>query len=1232
MRQRGNLWTIFAALLVTLSLLPSAGLAAPRQSAPAALPILSSASSAGESPAAEGAPTRLLASTETEIAFEVNVPWEQLVVAAAEDAPYVRLSLPGYAAASQAGAPELPFLVELIGIPLGVTLAVRVEPGAEHTLALTAPVVPAAAQSVQWDPAARRAAPLRGLSGSLPQPLSALHEDPEIYGSPDAYPGTLAEVAGTGMLRQQRVAGIALYPVQYRPAAGVLTLYASLRVTVAFAPADRVEAVLLPAAVESPQYEQVYRASLLNYESARPWRQRVPAQASASGSGSDAAAWSPPVPGWRVKVRADGLYRLTYADLQASGLPVDDLDPATLQLFQLGQEVAVEVAGEADGSFDPGDSLLFYGRALDSKYTWDNVYWLTYGGAAGLRISARDGTPGSAETPASYPALRHMEENVDYITDMPGDEALERFLWDWLYPPSRPSWSHTFSLAAPYVGSGTATLTVAMQGFLSYPVDPDHHAQVYLNGTLVQDAWWDGIAWLIEEVPFDRALLAAGDNTITVAAPNDTGAGADGINLDWAELRFANTFLAEGDELAFTYDVAGDWQFRVEGFSTDQLVVYDVSDPGAPVRIEGVSAVPSGAGYAALFEEAIAGPTGYWVAATGTCRSAEAIEQDTPSDLQAADNGADYVVVTHAAFEEQAGTLAGYRASQGLRAVTVDVQDVYDEFGYGIVGAVPIHDFLAYAYDHWQAPAPSFVVLLGDGHFDPKDHYAIGETSYLPPYLAPVDPWMIETAADNRYVTLAGDDTLPDMMLGRLSVDTGAGAEVLVQKIVDYEQSPPPGTWTEQVLAVADNADGAGDFAAASDALLVGYLPQPYQAHKVYLGVTHPTPEQARAAIQAQVNAGALIVNYIGHAAVTTWAGENLLTTDDVPLLQNGGMLPVMLPMTCWDGYFIFPFPSDWGMDSMAEVVTRAEGRGAVASWSPTGMGISSGHDSLDTGFFQAIFLDGVRSLGEATTAGKLRLWATGSNRDLVDTYQLFGDPATRIRALDADLQVAKTVTPSGPVTPGTVLNYTLTFTNQGPATAHHVVLSDPVPAQLLNPQVVQASPGVVLRPGTTFVWDVRDLVPGATGIVKLRGKVSTALLPPYTIVNSAQVEAAEPDLVPGNNSASASTDVLGKMHLGAINLGYVVVVAKYRVTAASRVLDMAGRPVASATVSMRWTLPNGSTVDQQALSRTNGAVTFRVTSAQAGTYQVCVTDIAKAGYLYDPAADVETCDTISVP
>ena len=1204
------------------------------------LPAVAGGTNAAESAQGLRPQARLLSSTAGGVTFEIDVPWQSLSVEAAEGG-YVRVALPGWTTTSQAGAPALPALVQAVGVPFGAAVEIAVTAGRAHTQVLAAPVQPAPTlkASAPLPPEGDGAAPLA--SGRLPTIDFAVEESSTLYGAAEPYPGSLAKVASDGVIRQQRVAGIAAYPVQYNPSTRELTVYETVRVVVAFG--EPTSTAGRPPVAESPAYEGLFRGALLNYETARAWRQAMPPSPTPAGARSgdrpqqlgEGVAWAPPNPGWRLKVRADGFYKVTYAQLQAAGLPVDTLDPRTFRLFYLGSEAALEVAGEADGAFDPGDYVVFYGQAVESKYTRDNVYWLTFGQANGLRMGQRDGTPGSGSTPDHFTASLRAEQQTYYIPGLPGDEELERWLWDYVYAPSRPSRSISFTLNAPFAGELAATLSVAVWGGIDNAITPDHHARFYLNGTLVGDTWWDGLTWHYLEVTVPQQLLVQGSNTLLVECPNDTGVGVDLVYMDRAALEFAGTFTASGNEIAFGYEAPGTWLYEMDGFSGDGIAAYDVTDPHAVVRIEGVEVIPSGSGYAARMEDEVGGALRYRALAAGAYRSVQAIEPDLPSDLQSTSNGADHVVVTHSAFWNEAGTLSDFRAGQGLRAMRVDLQDVYDEFGYGVEGIAAIRDFFAYAYAHWQAPAPSYALLVGDGHYDPKNYYGFGLASYLPPYLAPVDPWTGETAADNRYVTLVGDDTFPDMMLGRLAVNSSAQAAALVSKIVAYEESPEPGDWNQRVLAVADNGDSGGNFSAESDALLSSYLPEPYEREKVYYLVTHQTVAAARQAIQDGINGGRLVVNYIGHGSSSSWASEGFLTTADVPLLQNGGKLPVMLPMTCYEGYYHYPFPANYNYDALAEVITRAEGRGAVASWSPTGAGVMSGHSLLNTGFYQAVFLDGVRGLGEATTAGKLKLWATGSDLDLLDTYLLFGDPAMEINALEpqADLAVSKSVEPAGPVLPGDTLIYTLTFANNGPAGAQGIVLSDPIPTQLVNAKVIYMSPEVIgVIPGTTFDWQIADLPAGATGSVKVRGLVGIST-PAGEIVNTASIAGSGLDPSPDNNTASVSTTVLPVMRVASIVPKYTEPApGRYTLSAQLRISDLARVPVDGATVSVQWTFPNGSKVNQQGMTDLLGRVNFRTKSQQTGTHQVCVTDVVKTGVAYAPARNLETCDTVVIP
>jgi hypothetical protein len=292
-------------------------------------------------------------------------------------------------------------------------------------------------------------------------------------------------------------------------------------------------------------------------------------------------------------------------------------------------------------------------------------------------------------------------------------------------------------------------------------------------------------------------------------------------------------------------------------------------------------------------------------------------------------------------------------------------------------------------------------LLVGDGNFDFKNYKGWGEPNYIPPYMDDIDPWIGETATDNRYVSVSGADVLPDMSIGRFPVKTEAEAQAMVQNVLDYEQDLSQDGWNSRIAFVADNADDAGDFAAISDAIADQEIPLPYSVDKIYYGVNYPTSAGAHDAILQAINQGRLVINYTGHAGTQLWASENLFRTADLPSLTNTGKLPFMVPMTCAEGYFIWPKPSGNDYSSLAESVVRLAGRGAIASFSPTGFGLTTGHDLLDRGLFQAIFANHQQQVGIATTQAKLYLTAHSSNNQyLVETYMLFGDPALRLQTL----------------------------------------------------------------------------------------------------------------------------------------------------------------------------------------------------------------------------------------
>ncbi|MDF1515914.1 MAG: C25 family cysteine peptidase, partial [Anaerolineae bacterium] len=603
-------------------------------------------------------------------------------------------------------------------------------------------------------------------------------------------------------------------------------------------------------------------------------------------------------------------------------------------------------------------------------------------------MGTRDGSPGGAPTPVAFATTAHLEENHAYQAHIPsGADGGDHWFWKYAQATSTAVTNTiTFSLHHPIAEPYTATISGHLYGYSYFGPTPDHHTQVFLNGHLVDDATWDGWRDYIFEHDIPGSYLLEGENTIQLVLPFDLDPSVinDIVFINWFEVGYKQAYTATDNLLDFTIADPGTWNVRVRGYTTDTLSVLDITTPTVPVRVISPTVAPDGGNYTLRFQDVITGSQRYLALAPSRVLSPTAVFSDTPSNLHDLSNGADYIAIAHSDFVTDVLPLVDFRAAQGVRALVVDVQDIYDEFSYGVFDPQAIHDFLDYAYHNWTPPAPAYVLLVGDGNFDFKNYLGRGEPNYIPPFLAYVDPWIGEVAADNRYVTVVGEDILPDMHLGRLPVKTPAEAAAMVSKIIAYEQSPPSGDWNQKLTFVADNPDDAGEFYDLSDAIADHLVPTPYITGTIYYQQTHGTASGVKTAIKNAVNAGRLMVNYIGHATIQFWGFEHLFDHTDIAGLTNGGMLPFVTPMTCLDGYYIHPSPSGTDISSIGEVFVRAPGKGAVASWSPTGMGLATGHDYLNQGLYEAIFQDDVAQLGPATTLAKYFLYAeTGGYPEL---------------------------------------------------------------------------------------------------------------------------------------------------------------------------------------------------------------------------------------------------------
>ena len=963
-----------------------------------------------------------------------------------EGNPYDVLSFDGQNAVMKTpGSPELPILNLLIGVPQNGRIDLEIVSMETKLLPGTYNLAPAP-----------QPAPLE-------EPLTPgkWNREPADLPSVQAaklFPASPAVIADEAWIRGQRVMRIQFSPFQYNAADGTLAFHTDLHVDVRFSD---------PAAVDcqdcryEASLENVLAQQLVNYEQSLAWR--VPA-------GTDALLDQIQTPphnrflGSRIEIviDQDGIYRLTYDDLeiemQQAGMDPGSLNPRKLHLYNHGTEMRMLITGENDDSFDSGDAIIFYGEKfrgdimearyqpymtkpgnirndpayaannwfwqcirsceLDSyfeRYTEDNVYYLVLETTDGLRMTSKDGTPGSATTPDYfYTTVRAEDDQIWWSFEFWDDEV-----WFWNVIQSSPYTStHPINLPGAVAQALTASLHLEFVTESQNLTQPnDYHTRVLINGNQIADNFWDGKNRFELDQDFSQTTLLDGGNDFKFELLDNPLLIAPKLYFDFFEITYARDFNAANDQLAFRYDQPGSWHYQVTGLTSPTAEVFDITDPFNPARLTNVQMTDNGGSFAVDFEVIDAAPASYFVVGTGTgMRSPKKLAAYNPPDFSGMPP-ADYILVTHSDLITSTQSLADYRAGQGHSTAVIDINDLYHEFNDGILHPIAIKNFLAYAFANWPTP-PVYVTLVGSGNWNIKQvgdgskPYHNAPFSYMPPNLAYIDPWQGEVDSANLLATVIGDDTIPDVHIGRIPVSSDAQMADVVAKIIGYE-SAPLASWQMNNLFIADNVPDpkfAGDFVGLSESIIADYLAAhlPYQALRIYedtgtmypeipdfncTAVNTPECENVTTAIIDTLNiTGTLIVNYTGHASVDRWSGEYILLPVDFERLSNGDRLPFVFSLTCLDGHWTYPF-----LDSISTLFLTSAGKGAIGTFSSTGLGVATGHDYLQRGFYNTFFENGNGELGAATTSAKLLLWSSGFDYDLMHTFTLFGDPAVRL-------------------------------------------------------------------------------------------------------------------------------------------------------------------------------------------------------------------------------------------
>lgn len=977
--------------------------------------------------------------------------------------------LAGAYALAEPGRPMLPAWAATLALPPGSRPSARViASGAEDARDAVRPVI-AGRPAFRDDPSGRLGA----------QPI---REDvPAIEDGP--WPPSPISLDAPFAFRGRRLVHLEFRPFRHEPGSGRLVAPRTLTVRVDFNRPAGAAAQVATTSEPDPHADAVLEGSVVNWTQGRGWR--VPpapltergSRVGAAPAGAAAAnAFDESFPEVRVRLDESALHRLPYEQLTPHGFPVgvpvgevsvhrhEYVANASPPFVTIELPCEVEDAN-ANGLFDAGDGIWLWARkwsertnATNIRRWWGDseVVYVTRKPSGGLRVPQRSGWNGLAglTPPTSFPFTKHFERDsapmMQFVISV-GDTNIG--LWQWTDASSYYNRPDTIRVDTQGLDTTrTASLTVR---FVGRKFDTHVMWAAIRNGTnrvttVVDSLFWFGKSANTRTVSFPGSVLTEGaTNFLRLWGKNDLSP-PDPVNnavvfagLDWFDLTYWRRYRAESSYLRFNSGTqATDFQLRVDGFDSDSIRVYDVTDPDRPVRLVlPADRVRLGtAGYEFDLQDVVTGPRREYVAAAQIAPfepgfgprvpPASAYSRVVRRDLWNAPQ-ADHLIVFPEAFGSAVPLLAALRRSQGLSVLEAPVESIYDEFGDGRKGGVAIERFVEYAYRRWNS---RFLLLVGDGSLDPNGNRRNSGRDWIPALPTPGPVGAGEgleiTVSDNRYAFVTGNEdpisspdsnrVVPELMVGRLTVNSLAEAQNVVSKIVAYEDHAGDEEWRKRVLLSSDDAF-SGETTFGGGGSTSGYCHRSYEELFVdlaetmrgyiqsdsgvagldvdvfnlrsYLQIDNITfdglgdtcrvsRDEARQKCHASVtpqllgklNAGQLLWNYQGHANEFVLTHEDLWINsgngpgDDATRLANDGKPFLFAAFSCHANMFARPehqLNAAVGPCLGEDLLAQPNGRGAIGSWASSCYEVvpRNGRDHINVELVRSMFVNPPRDL-----------------------------------------------------------------------------------------------------------------------------------------------------------------------------------------------------------------------------------------------------------------------------
>jgi hypothetical protein len=736
---------------------------------------------------------------------------------------------------------------------------------------------------------------------------------------------------------------------------------------------------------------------------------------------------------YRISIPKTGLYRIDYTTLINAGIPLGSINPKNFQLFCKGQEQYININGESDNIFNPGDYIEFYAKKNDASFDSvvyssripnpyyalfndTNYVFLTWNNSINnKRVFIETDVNFTSYSPASY----FYSEKVEAYRN--NYSLGEQFVGDAISDPryvngegygkfinKGQSIQTSFGFLNVYPSSLPAYIKVSYSGTtINYNtgISFDHQLKVdYLNNASnfvnLNDTTFFGIKQMFiskqivaNQLQNTSSIKITSENNPSIITNNQT-------NIHYVYLKYPQIpdFLNTSEQHFFVDNSTSVKTFidiQNVNVGSSQVVCYDLTNH------KYITTVTSGNNVKFLIPNS-ASQKECFLTTTANISNINSLVPVNQNGLfvnyKTSNPDSAFLIITHKSLQNSANDYKLYRQSAAggsNHVIMADIDDLYDQFAYGnIKNPLAIKNFCRFLSDSLPTP-PKYLLLLGK---------SIKSTilSSSPNYWSSCKVPTIGNPSSDNYLTAGihgANSATPFIPLGRVSANNDNDIINYLNKVKSHElglKNVPPDDWRKHVLHFSGGSDIYQQVAFEQYLKTFGNIIK----DTLFGGETFSFQKNSTAPIQIVVsdsvteliNYGASIITFFGHGSVTGFDQA----IDDPNAYNNKDKYPLFLANSCYSGDIHLP-----GSTSTSENFTLINEKGSIGFIASSSSGVVSSLYYFTQQMYKSFAYETYyKGIGDAVKNSSNKTFFVDQLQQITSLEMtLEGDPSVKINA-----------------------------------------------------------------------------------------------------------------------------------------------------------------------------------------------------------------------------------------